>query len=66
VQIHSKSTSRLSKQVLQTKLLKAQKLANKEKNNRFFEIHERDDYFMKDAIDKKHGFYFLRVGTNSD
>lgn len=21
---------------------------------------------MKDAIDKKHGFYFLRVGTDSD
>ena len=21
---------------------------------------------MKDAIDKKHGFYFLRVGSNND
>lgn len=21
---------------------------------------------MKDAIDKKHGFYFLRIGTDSD
>lgn len=52
--------------MLQTKLLKAQKLANNPKNNKFFEIHERDNYFMKDAIDKKHGFYFLRVGTDSN
>ena len=28
-------------------------------------MHKKDDYYMKDAIDKKHGFYFLRVGTDS-
>ena len=29
-------------------------------------MHKREVYYMKDAIDKKHGFYFLRVGSNSD
>ena len=49
-----------------TKLNKAQKLANDHKNDKFFEIHKKDDYYMKDAMDKKHGFYFLRVGSENE
>lgn len=56
----------MSKQVLATKLQKAIHLANDPKNDKFFEVHQRDFYYMKDAIDKKHGFYYLRVGTDSD
>jgi len=52
--------------MLVQKLSKAQKLADNPKNDKFFEIHQRENYFMKDAIDKKHGFYFLRVGSDSD
>ena len=56
----------MSKKVLATKLQKAIKLADDPKNDKFFEIHQKDSYYIKDAIDKKHGFYFLRVGTDSD
>ena len=48
------------------KLSKAIKLADDSKNDKFFEIHKRDFYYMKDAMDKKHGFYYLRIGTDSD
>lgn len=48
------------------KLSKAIKLADNAKNDKFFEIHKRDFYYMKDAMDKKHGFYYLRIGTDSD
>lgn len=51
---------------LQGKLNKAIKLASDPRADQFFEIHKREFYYMKDAIDKKHGFYFLRVGSNSD
>jgi len=47
-------------------MLKAIKLASDPKSNSFFEIRKREFYYVKDAIDKKHGFYFLRVGSNSD
>ena len=49
-----------------SKLNKAIKLASDPRADQFFEIHKREFYYMKDAIDKKHGFYFLRVGSNSD
>jgi len=42
------------------------KLANDAKNDMFFEIHKEKNYFTKDAMDKKHGFYYLRVGSNED
>ena len=45
---------------------KAIKLASDSRAESFFETHKREFYYMKDAIDKKHGFYFLRVGANSD
>ena len=48
------------------KLSKAIRLASDPRANQFFEIHKREFYYMKDAIDKKHGFYFLRVGSNSE
>lgn len=51
---------------LQGKLNKAVKLASDPRADQFFEIHRREFYYMKDAIDKKHGFYFLRVGSNND
>mgnify|MGYP001032615922 CR=1 FL=1 len=51
---------------LYTKLNKAIRLASDPRADQFFEIHKREFYYMKDAIDKKHGFYFLRVGSNSD
>ena len=51
---------------LSGKLSKAIKLASDAKADQFFELHKREFYYMKDAIDKKHGFYFLRVGSNSD
>lgn len=41
-------------------------MASDPRADNFFEIHKREFYYMKDAIDKKHGFYFLRVGSNSD
>jgi len=44
-------------------------MASIKENDKLFEIHERPDYYMKDALDKKHGYYFLRVGseqTDSD
>ena len=56
----------MGKEVLQQKLAKATKLADNPKNDKFFEINKRDDYYMKDAMDKKHGFYFLRIGAESD
>lgn len=40
-------------------------MADDPNNDKFFEIHKRDFYYMKDAMDKKHGFYFLRIGTDS-
>ena len=48
------------------KLEKAIALAGDARADKFFETHKREFYYMKDAIDKKHGFYFLRVGSNSD
>jgi hypothetical protein len=48
------------------KLNKAIKLASDENAGNAFETHKREFYYMKDAIDKKHGYYFLRVGANSD
>ena len=51
---------------LAPKLNKAIKLASDPASDSFFEIHKREFYYMKDAIDKKHGFYFLRVGSNDD
>jgi hypothetical protein len=48
------------------KLNKAIKLASDPRADQFFEIHKREFYYIKDAIDKKHGFYFLRIGSNSD
>jgi hypothetical protein len=48
------------------KLNKAMKLASDPRADPFFEIHKREFYYMKDAIDKKHGFYYLRVGSNSN
>lgn len=51
---------------LEAKLHKAISLASNPEADKFFEQHNREFYYMKDAIDKKHGFYFLRVGSNSD
>lgn len=51
--------------VLATKLKKAAVLAENPDNDKMFEIHQQPDYFMKDALDKKHGYYFLRVGSNA-
>ena len=48
------------------KLNKAIKLASDPRFDKYFEIHKREFYYIKDAIDKKHGFYFLRIGSNSD
>ena len=45
------------------KLEKAVTLANNEKNNKFFEIKQEEGFYTKDAMDNKHGFYFLRVGS---
>jgi len=42
------------------------KLASDSRFDKYFEVHKREFYYMKDAIDKKHGFYFLRIGSNSD
>ena len=41
-------------------------MANDPRSDSLFEIRRREFYYVKDAIDKKHGFYFLRVGSNSD
>jgi len=60
------SEVKLSKKVLAEKLQKAVSLADNAKNDKFFEIHKRDFYYMKDAMDKKHGFYYLRIGTDSN
>ena len=35
-------------------------------NDKFFEIRKAQDYYTKDAMDNKHGFYFLRVGTENE
>uniref|UniRef100_A0A7S3CSQ9 Uncharacterized protein n=1 Tax=Strombidium rassoulzadegani TaxID=1082188 RepID=A0A7S3CSQ9_9SPIT len=51
---------------LSNKLSKAVRLASDPANDQFFEIHRREFYYIKDAIDAKHGYYFLRVGSNSD
>lgn len=47
------------------KLKKAASLADDTKNDKFFEIHKREDYYMKDALDKKHGYYYLRIGSDN-
>ena len=57
------SHEHLSKEVLEQKLQKAIKLADDPKNDKFFEIKKKEGFYIKDALDKKHGFYFLRVGT---
>jgi hypothetical protein len=41
-------------------------LANDPKNDKFFDIQKSQEYFTKDAMDNKHGFYYLRVGTDQD
>jgi hypothetical protein len=51
---------------LVSKLNKAMHLASDPKADKFFETHKREFYYIKDAVDKKHGFYFLRVASNSD
>lgn len=56
----------MSKKILNEKLKKAIALADNSANDKFFEIHNRDMYYMKDAMDKKHGFYYLRVGSDSN
>ena len=55
----------ISRDVLAQKLKKAASLADDAKNDKFFEIHRREDYYMKDALDKKHGYYYLRIGSDS-
>ena len=50
--------------MLTEKLKKASKLADDTNNDKFFEIHRRDNYYMKDALDKKHGYYYLRIGAS--
>ena len=54
----------ISQSVLQKKLDKAISLANNEANNKFFEVKQEDGFYTKDAMDNKHGFYFLRVGSD--
>lgn len=54
------------KDVLQSKLNKAISLANVPTNDKYFDIQKAEDYFTKDAMDNKHGFYYLRVGADSD
>jgi hypothetical protein len=39
-------------------------LADDPNNDKFFEIHKKDNYYMKDALDKKHGYYYLRIGAS--
>lgn len=51
---------------LSQKLAKAMHLANNPEADSNFEIHKREFYYIKDAIDKNHGYYFLRVGSNSN
>jgi hypothetical protein len=51
---------------LATKLNKAMRLASDSKAEKFFEVRKREFYYIKDAVDKKHGFYYMRVGSNSD
>ena len=41
-------------------------MASNPANDKFFEINKQEEYYTKDAIDKKHGFYYLRVGTDQD
>lgn len=55
----------VSRQVLAQKLKKAALLADDAKNDKYFEIHRREDYYMKDALDKKHGYYYLRIGSDN-
>lgn len=62
----SKAQVKISKKVMAEKLQKAINLADNLNNDKFFEIHKRDFYYMKDAMDKKHGFYYLRIGTDSN
>lgn len=40
-------------------------MADDPNNDKFFEIHRREDYYMKDALDKKHGYYYLRIGSDN-
>lgn len=54
---------KLSREILSAKLKKAAALADDSANDKFFEIHRRDEYYMKDALDKKHGYYYLRIGS---
>lgn len=56
----------VAKEVLQQKLKKAISLANDPANDKYFDIQKTEDYFTKDAMDNKHGFYYLRVGTDND
>ena len=48
------------------KLEKATKMADSPANDKFFDIQYQDGFYTKDAMDKKHGFYFLRVGSNDE
>lgn len=56
----------VSKEVLQQKLKKAISLADEPANDKYFDIQRTEDYFTKDAMDNKHGFYYLRVGSDND
>lgn len=59
-------TSLVSKPVLHQKLRKAMMLANNPINDKYFDIQRSQEFYTKDAMDNKHGFYFLRVGSDSD
>jgi hypothetical protein len=56
----------LSHDLIHSKLVKAMHLASNSEMDRFFEIKKHDDYFTKDAMDNKHGYYFLRVGAENE
>ena len=56
----------MPKEVLHQKLQKAINLAADPTNDKFFEIKKYPDYFTKDAMDNKHGFYYLQVGSESE
>ena len=56
--------NQVSHELLAQKLSKAANLADQPGSDKLFEIRRRDDYYLKDALDKKHGYYFLRVGSD--
>ena len=62
----SNGQTEIIKGPLISKLNKAIRLASNSAADKAFQMHQREYYYFKDAIDKKHGFYFLRVGSNSN